>query len=344
VTFVLNLPPCTHYEIALKTRDGTGPSFKNWSLLSNVATVETFCSGGGGGFSAERVDGDREGTSSPAFAAPSTDGNDPGTALAGVIVAETQRTHEGGWRVTLRRLAQAEGVDVADTDAIGSQVPDGSGGWKTLGRYRPSPGQSPLGLCALRHEGRMVIPSGYTLDRVGSGIRAGAQDLSLSAANHSRLGSLGDAFVDNGGAVELGLGESLTLDYSSSGAGLEGAPSWYLLMRPSVNSESAAAPARRVLATTVPTRFALHQNKPNPFHRTTTITFDLPVASLVKLDVFDLLGRRVATLAEGEYPAGVHAVDYDLRESGGGPLPAGVYVYRLQAGTFVERRKLTVLP
>ena len=235
-------------------------------------------------------------------------------------------------------------MDGADAGAIVSQVPDGAGGWKTLGRYQPKPGQSPLGLCALRDQGRVVFPSGYALERVVSGIKAGGQDLTLSLANHSRLGSLGGGLVDGGGSVELALGDALTLNYSTSGTAIPGAVSWYLLVRPTGSSETSAAPARSALATKVPARFALHQNQPNPFRRTTTIAFDLPVTSSVKLDVFDLLGRKVATLAEGEHPAGAHTVEYALREAGGAPLRAGIYVYRLRAGTFEHQRKLTVLP
>jgi galactose oxidase-like protein len=358
---VYGLSPCTQYYFALKTRDG-GP-VKNWSLRSNTATETTMCGCCGGGFSAERVDPSREGGgASTAAVAPSDDAIASGGASnrdaplaspaavssldpgAGVLEAETRRTGEGGWQVTLRRLAQAEGVDGADAGAIVSQVPDGAGGWKTLGRYRPTPGQSPLGLCALRDRGRVVFPWGYALERVVSGIKAGAEDLTLSLANHSRLGSLSGELVDGGGSVELTLGDALTLNYSTSGAALPGAASWYLLVRPTGSSETSAAPARSALVTKVPARFALHQNQPNPFRRTTTIAFDLPVTSSVKLEVFDLLGRKVATLAEGEHPAGAHTVEYDLRGPGGAPLRAGIYVYRLRTGTFEDQRKLTVLP
>jgi galactose oxidase-like protein/glyoxal oxidase-like protein/Kelch motif protein len=356
---------CTPFYVALKTRDGTGPSFKNWSLLSNTVMVEPVCEEGGGGFGAQRVDGERlaEGSSAaaPALSADANAGGaasvsgtgrpladlaagsllDPGV---GVLEAETHRTPQGGWQVTLRRLAQTEGVEAADAGAIVAQVANGAGGWRTLGRYRPTPGQSPLGLCALRHEGRMVFPSGYTLDKVVSGIKAGGQEMALSLADHSRLGSLGGEFVGAGGTVEMALGDALTLNYSPSTTKLASATSWYLLVRPAGGSESPATPARRVLATKVPTRFALYQNQPNPFRHTTTIAFDLPVACPVALEVFDLLGRKVATLAQGEHPAGAHAVEYDLRQADGAPLRAGVYVYRLRAGTFVERRKLTVLP
>jgi galactose oxidase-like protein len=346
------LASCTEYRFALKTSDGTG----NWSLLSNTATGITTCGGGGGGFAAERVDGAREGGGSSTVAvaplgdamsgsgAPLTGPAAVSSLDSGVLQAETRQTPEGGWQVTLRRLAQAEGVDGADAGAIVSQVPEGAGGWKTLGRYQPKPGQSPLGLCALRDQGRVVFPSGYALDRVVSGIKAGAQVLTLSLASHSRLGSLSGELAGGGGSVEMALGDALTLNYSPSGTALPGAASWYLLVRPTGGSEASATPARRALETKIPARFALRQNQPNPFRRTTTIAFDLPVKSSVTLEVFDLLGRKMATIAQGEHPAGAHTVEWDLRGAGGALLRAGIYVYRLRAGTFEDQRKLTVLP
>jgi len=64
----------------------------------------------------------------------------------------------------------------------------------------------------------------------------------------------------------------------------------------------------------------------------------------VRLEVFDLLGRRVATLAQGNYPAGFHAVTWDMRDAGGSAVRPGVYAYRLVAGDFRARRKMSVLP
>ena len=95
---------------------------------------------------------------------------------------------------------------------------------------------------------------------------------------------------------------------------------------------------------TSPARFALHQNRPNPFRGTTVIAFDLAADAEVSLAVFDLLGRRVATLADRVYPAGAHAVEWDLRDAGGARVAPGVYVYRLEAGTFRARRKMSVVP
>ena len=88
----------------------------------------------------------------------------------------------------------------------------------------------------------------------------------------------------------------------------------------------------------VPAQFALDQNYPNPFNPVTTIAYALPTASDVSLAVYDVLGRRVAVLVEARRAAGRHMARFDA--SG---LPGGVYVYRLQAGSFIATKSLVVL-
>ena len=88
----------------------------------------------------------------------------------------------------------------------------------------------------------------------------------------------------------------------------------------------------------VPARFVLEQNYPNPFNPVTTIAYALPAPSDVSLTVFDALGRKVATLVEMPQGAGRHTVRFDA-----GSLPGGVYVYRLQAGSFTAARTFVVL-
>ena len=78
------------------------------------------------------------------------------------------------------------------------------------------------------------------------------------------------------------------------------------------------------VAEELPTEFALNQNYPNPFNPTTQIRFDLPEASRVTLAVYDVLGRRVMTLADGAYAPGRHTVTFDGRS-----LSSGMYFYRL---------------
>jgi len=88
----------------------------------------------------------------------------------------------------------------------------------------------------------------------------------------------------------------------------------------------------------IPEEFALWQNYPNPFNPSTTIRFSLPQRSHVTLKVFDVLGREVATLVDRELSAGEHAVVFDAKA-----LSSGVYFYRLQAGNFVEQKKMVVV-
>jgi hypothetical protein len=84
--------------------------------------------------------------------------------------------------------------------------------------------------------------------------------------------------------------------------------------------------------------FLLKQNYPNPFNPSTTISYDLPTRSHVTLKIFNLLGQEVATLVNGEVEAGRHQMQWNARG-----LSSGVYFYRLQAGKFVETRKLILL-
>lgn len=90
--------------------------------------------------------------------------------------------------------------------------------------------------------------------------------------------------------------------------------------------------------------FALHASRPNPAGSTAIIPFDLPMASPVKLDVFDLLGRRVARLADAVYPAGAHRAEWNLRDLNGSRARSGFYMVRMVAGEFRASVGLSVLP
>ena len=85
----------------------------------------------------------------------------------------------------------------------------------------------------------------------------------------------------------------------------------------------------------VPGKFALYANYPNPFNSTTTITYELPGESKVKLTVFDIRGRTVAVLVNNNKAAGVHSTQFDA-----GSLASGLYFYRLEADKFSQTRKL----
>jgi len=93
-----------------------------------------------------------------------------------------------------------------------------------------------------------------------------------------------------------------------------------------------------------PTRFALDAPRPNPFGSATAIRYAVPGAgAAVTLEVFDIAGRLVRTLAEDFQTAGFHTVDWNGRNDSGQRVGAGIYFYRLQAGDFQATRKVTLL-
>jgi immune inhibitor A len=89
--------------------------------------------------------------------------------------------------------------------------------------------------------------------------------------------------------------------------------------------------------------FALHQNSPNPFNPMTVISFDLPRDQLVRLSVYTMDGRRVATLRDGIMPAGQHEATWTGTDDGGRPMPSGLYFYRMEAGPFSETRRMILV-
>jgi parallel beta-helix repeat protein len=88
----------------------------------------------------------------------------------------------------------------------------------------------------------------------------------------------------------------------------------------------------------MPAKYLLHQNYPNPFNPSTTIKYELPQSAMVKLSVYDMLGREVYVLVNERREAGVHEVKFD-----GSSLASGVYFYRLQAGDFTQTKRLLLL-
>lgn len=92
-----------------------------------------------------------------------------------------------------------------------------------------------------------------------------------------------------------------------------------------------------------PRRFALGINHPNPFNPETTITYELPYKAEVKLEIYDLLGQKIRTLASGIGESGYHRTLWDGRDDAGRTVASGVYIYTMQAGDFVQARKMVLL-
>ena len=92
-----------------------------------------------------------------------------------------------------------------------------------------------------------------------------------------------------------------------------------------------------------PARFELYTNHPNPFNPTTTIAYDLPRPTTVRLVIYDVSGRKIRDLVDANEPAGHRTVIWDARNASNEPVASGVYFYRLIAGDFVRTRKMVLL-
>jgi hypothetical protein len=93
----------------------------------------------------------------------------------------------------------------------------------------------------------------------------------------------------------------------------------------------------------IPGSFTLGQNYPNPFNPTTTISFSLPQRSNVRLDIYDILGKQVATLINETRAAGNWNIEWNGLDRYGRHIASGVYFYRLEAGSFMSVKKMVML-
>jgi hypothetical protein len=86
-----------------------------------------------------------------------------------------------------------------------------------------------------------------------------------------------------------------------------------------------------------PNRFVLYQNYPNPFNACTKIEFSLKRSAFITLNVYNISGQKIKVLSEGVLCPGYYAIEWVTKD-----LPSGVYLCRLEAGEYVETKKLTL--
>lgn len=174
---------------------------------------------------------------------------------------------------------------------------------------------------------RSLLPLNYILEITPSG-----DPNTVVAAFEANLRSLA------GGAAVVFASGFLSPQNNQNGPafGLFAAlPNGNVVSLPSVNP---LLLAKSEMESLLPSEFRLEQNYPNPFNPSTQIAFSLPEESQVKLTVYNLLGQEVARLIDGFMPAGNHEIKFD-----GSQLPSGVYLYRLQAGEFLQTQKMTLM-
>jgi len=93
----------------------------------------------------------------------------------------------------------------------------------------------------------------------------------------------------------------------------------------------------------LPQTFSLQQNFPNPFNPVTTIQYRVPGRTQVELAIYDLTGKKLKTLVNTTQESGIKTITWDGKDNRGQTVAAGVYVYRLQAGDYVETKKMVLL-
>jgi|WetSurMetagenome_2_1015567.scaffolds.fasta_scaffold01760_8 hypothetical protein len=88
----------------------------------------------------------------------------------------------------------------------------------------------------------------------------------------------------------------------------------------------------------VPASYSLFQNYPNPFNPSTTIRYEIPKNGLVKLVVYDVLGRSVETLVNEKQSAGIYEINFDASQ-----IPSGIYFYKLTVDNFSDIKRMVLL-
>ena len=139
-----------------------------------------------------------------------------------------------------------------------------------------------------------------------------------------------DSFFVDQNAAEAGAYEYWITAVDMSG--LESDPS---------NSVSAVLSADESLG--LPTEFALRQNYPNPFNPSTQIRYALPEETRVTISIYDLMGRKVRTLVNDVQSAGYRTAMWNATNDMGRPVSAGVYIYSIHAGDFIQNRKMVLM-
>jgi predicted esterase len=152
----------------------------------------------------------------------------------------------------------------------------------------------------------------------------------VSVSTDSDFGQATTQTVRGGSSLEYGPLKSMTDYYWRVRWLFDGpwSPAWHFTTPAIVGIQDSQ----------LPRRFSVSQNYPNPFKPATTISFALPQAADVTLTVYNVLGRQVRELASGTKPAGTYEVTFDATG-----VPSGVYLYRLQAGDYVETRRMVVV-
>ncbi len=200
---------------------------------------------------------------------------------------------------------------------------------------------------AVTHNGGNAIEQFNGSCRVGNGsVNAGVIESGTNTVTYSTTGETNGVHFtstdQDSGTFDWTAPSSQTGNVKLYVAGLQGnksGPNTQLILE----SSELVTDVREDGSPGVPKYYKLSNNFPNPFNPTTSIGFDLPRRSRVTIEIFNLLGQRIARLTDEEYPAGSHRVTWNGTSSDGQSVPTGIYLYRLEAGDFIETKKMVLL-
>jgi hypothetical protein len=258
---------------------------------------------------------------------------------------------DGGGKGGVPQLAaRPASSSAADAEVLSStgvliQVPNDAGGWESVAHHYPRELPSQALFDSVRATSvRLIFLDAHRVTFLGSVVASAdtfvASKLVLRTALHSRLGDVREAVLTAGNVTtSLSRGDTLTLGFDAP-APSTGAQREYFLLSRGVYTTN--LPARQ-LPTPTPRAFALGQNRPNPFSSITSILFDVPQAARVRIDVFDLQGRRVRTLVDRMVEPGAQSVIWNQTDESGVVVHPGVYLYRMQGPQFLAERKMVIV-
>jgi len=89
--------------------------------------------------------------------------------------------------------------------------------------------------------------------------------------------------------------------------------------------------------------YFLSQNYPNPFNPITTIRYQIPEKTNVSLTIYDMVGKEIIKLVNEYQHEGLQEVSWDAKDNLGRPVSAGIYIYKMKAGEFVQNKKMVLL-
>ena len=98
-----------------------------------------------------------------------------------------------------------------------------------------------------------------------------------------------------------------------------------------------------IIDETLPITYNLQNAYPNPFNPSTTIRYELPEDGLVNITIYDITGRHISTLVSSHQNAGYKSIQWNATNNHGEPVSAGVYLYKIQAGEFLQTKKMVLL-